>query len=113
MESELTDKWSPTSHTKPALRTRPKPGGHLEWTGERATGSRTPVLHYKGKVHSAAAIAFRQRTGRDPIGYARAECGLLHCVAPEHIDDTATRLRDRQALRDLLQMRPKEKETAP
>jgi len=95
-----------TLNQKWELRTQPLTGGHLVWTGERSTGSRTPVLHYKNKVHSAAGIAFRQRTGRDPVGYARAECGLLHCVAPGHVDDTSTRQRDRQALRDLLQMRP-------
>jgi hypothetical protein len=41
----------------------------MEWTGSLSTGSRTPILHYRGKVFTAAAIAFRIRTGRDPVGY--------------------------------------------
>jgi hypothetical protein len=52
-----------------ALRARELPGGHLEWTGSLSTGSRTPILHYREKVFTAAAIAFRIRTGRDPVGH--------------------------------------------
>lgn len=94
----LVQKW--------AQRTRAVEGGHLEWTGERATGSRTPVLRYKDKAHTAAAIAFRLRTGREPQGYVRPECGLAHCVAPGHVFDAADRLQARDALREQQQMRP-------
>jgi hypothetical protein len=89
-----------------ALRARELPGGHMEWTGSLSTGSRTPILHYRGKVFTAAAIAFRIRTGRDPVGHVMPECDLPHCVAPRHLDDAAIRLRDRQALREILQMGP-------
>ncbi|MEY9961348.1 hypothetical protein [Streptacidiphilus sp. MAP5-52] len=85
-------------------RVKELPGGHLEWTGSLSHGSGTPILHYKGQVLTAAAIAFRLRTGRGPVGYVLPECDLPHCVAPRHVDDAATRLRDRQALRDILQM---------
>ncbi|HWN01216.1 MAG TPA: hypothetical protein VNO54_29540 [Streptosporangiaceae bacterium] len=88
----LEEKW--------ALDTRPLDGGHLEWVGERATGG-TPLVSYKEKHHSAAAVAFRIRTGRDPQGYAIADCGMQHCVAPDHVEDEAGRLRNREQLRYL------------
>lgn len=81
-------------------------GGHLDWLGERQTTSGTPVMRYKEESYTAAGIAFELRTGRKPIGQAFAECGFKHCVAPEHVDDTETRIRDRQALRIVLGMRP-------
>jgi hypothetical protein len=89
--------------------TRPD-GGHLEWTGERAKCSGTPVLRYWPKSYSAAAVAFRIRTGRDPIGYVFAECGHQHCVAPEHVDDEVGRMRTREQLRYLTggQARPEQ-----
>lgn len=79
----LDEKW--------AANTRPADGGHVEWTGERGTSSGTPVMRYREQSYSPAAIAFRMRTGRDPQGYAFAECGMKHCVAPEHVDDEAGR----------------------
>jgi hypothetical protein len=88
----LEEKW--------ALGTRPLDGGHVEWTGERAPGG-TPLVSYKEKHHSAAAVAFRIRTGRDPRGYVIADCGMKHCVAPEHVEDEAGRLRNREQYRYL------------
>lgn len=81
-------------------------GGHLEWLGERAKRSGTPVLRYREVSYSPAAIAFRMRTGREPEGQCFAECGFPHCVSPEHVDDTTTRVRDREALRRVIGMRP-------
>jgi hypothetical protein len=89
----LEEKW--------ALDTRPLDGGHLEWVGEHAT-SGTPLVSYKEKHHSAAAVAFHIRTGRDPQGYAIADCGMQHCVAPEHVEDEAGRRRNREQLRYLM-----------
>lgn len=89
-----------TIEEKWARDTRPLDGGHIEWTGERATGG-TPLVSYKEKHHSAAAVAFRIRTGRDPQGYAIADCGMKHCVAPEHVEDEVGRLRNREQLRYL------------
>lgn len=82
-------------------KTRPVTGGHLEWTGERGSTARTPLLRYKGQCHTAAAIAFRLRTGRAPEGYAFAECGFNHCVEPTHVDDEPGRGRTREQLRYL------------
>lgn len=69
---------------------RPADGGHLEWTGSRQSSSGTPVMRYRGRTHTAARIAYRIKHGTDPIGYALPGCGTAHCVAPDHITDTAT-----------------------
>lgn len=90
-----------TIEQKWAARTREIEGGHLEWTGGRQTTSGTPVVGYRGKQYTAAAIAFRIRTGRDPVGYVYAECGHHQCIAPEHVDDEAGRIRTREQLRYL------------
>ncbi|MEU5595705.1 hypothetical protein [Streptomyces sp. NPDC020298] len=87
----VEDKW--------ALFARPVDGGHMEWTGERAKGSGTPLLTYKERHLSAAGVAFRIRTGRAPEGYAIADCGVQHCIAPEHVNDEAGRQQARRALR--------------
>jgi hypothetical protein len=81
--------------------TRPTDGGHVEWLGERATASGTPVMRHKEQPYSPAAIAFRIRTGRDAEGYAIADCGMQHCVAPDHVEDEAGRRRNREQLRYL------------
>lgn len=90
-----------TIEQKWAALTRPAKGGHLEWVGERQRDTGTPLFRYKGRSVSPAAIAFRIRHGRDAQGYAYAECGLRHCVAPDHVDDEAARARTREALRAL------------
>lgn len=89
----LEEKW--------ALFARPVDDGHVEWAGEHATGSGTPVMRHKEQYYSPAAVAFRIRTGRDPEGYAIADCGRKHCVAPEHVEDEPGRLRTREQLRYL------------
>ncbi|WP_327710064.1 hypothetical protein OG912_16945 [Streptomyces sp. NBC_00464] len=91
-------------------KTRPVEGGHLAWTGEHGSTSRTPVLRYKDQCHTAAAIAFRLRTGRAPEGYAYSECGYFHCVSPDHVDDEPGRQLTREQLRYLAggQKRPAE-----
>ncbi|WBP92206.1 hypothetical protein [Kitasatospora cathayae] len=83
-------------------RVRELPGGHLEWTGERQRTSGTPVMRHSGQCYTAARIAYRIQHGSDPAGHAAPGCGLTHCVAPGHIDDTARRQRDRAALRIVL-----------
>lgn len=91
-------------------KTRPVEGCHLAWTGELGSASRTPILRYKNEFHTAAAIAFRLRTGRDPEGYAYSECGYFHCVEPTHVDDEPGRRHTREQLRYLSggQKRPAE-----
>lgn len=88
-----------TLEQKWAALTRPLDGGHLEWLGQRGASSNTPVMKYKDRTYSAAGIAFRQRTGREPVGQVYAECGVTHCIAPAHVDDQPGRLRTREQLR--------------
>jgi hypothetical protein len=90
----LEEKW--------ALSTQPVDGGHLEWTGERASAAGTPVMRYKEASYSPAAVAFRIKHGREAEGYAIADCGLKHCVAPDHVEDEAGRRRNREQLRYLM-----------
>lgn len=89
-----------TAEDKWADHVRPVDGGHLEWTGERAKSkARTPVMRFRDKSVSPAAIAFRKHNGRDPVGQVMAECEHPRCIAPAHVQDEP----GRQALR--LQLR--------
>ncbi|MFJ4703183.1 hypothetical protein ACIP5N_34040 [Streptomyces sp. NPDC088768] len=90
----------PTLEEKWQARVRPLDGGHLEWLGERARGA-TPVMRFQGKSVSPLAIAFRMRTGREPVGQVRAECDVPYCVAPGCVEDEPGRLRIREQLRYL------------
>jgi transposase-like protein len=87
----LEEKW--------ALYTQPLSGGHLKWTGTRGTASGTPLLSYKEHVYTAATIAFTIKHGRQPNGQVKADCGMHHCVAPDHVDDGAGRLAKRAEIR--------------
>jgi len=92
----------PTVEERWREHTREVGGGHLEWTGPRATNSSaTPVLRINGSYYSAAGIAFRIRTGRDPVGQVRAECDVHQCVAPGCVEDEPGRQGLRLQLRRL------------
>ena len=91
----------PTLEAAWAARARETDSGHMEWTGERGTSAGTPVMRYREQAYTARAIAFRLRTGRDPIGYVTAECGHNGCVAPAHVEDTPGRARVREQYRYL------------
>lgn len=93
---------SRTLEEKWAALTRPIEGGHLEWLGERGNIAGTPTMRYKEDSYSPAAVAFRIKHGRDAVGYAIADCGLKHCVAPEHVEDEAGLIRNREQLRYLM-----------
>lgn len=67
-------------------------GGHLTWTGAN-------YLAWKGVLLKPARVAFRIRTGREPVGYVRPDCGLAGCVEPTHVEDQPGRLAIRAALR--------------
>lgn len=84
-----------TLEQKWASKTRPVDGGHLEWTGERAKATNTPLMRYKEASYSPAAVAFEMRHGRPAQGYVKAECGYPHCVAPDHVNDEAGRQQER------------------
>lgn len=87
----VADKWK--------LFAKPVDGGHIEWTGERAKATGTPVMRHKEISTSPAGVAFEMRHGRPPQGYVRAECGLQHCVAPDHVNDEAGRQEARRQVR--------------
>jgi len=72
--------------------------GHMEWTGERVGTAGTPVMRYKDQCLSPTALAFELRHGRPPQGYTIADCGLKHCIAPDHVNDEPGRLQARRAL---------------
>lgn len=103
-------KWDPqplTLEEKWRKQTRPLEDGHLEWTGSRVNAGHTPTMRYRGTSHSPAAVAFRLRTGRDPVGQTKAECGLHQCVAPDHVEDEPGRTRLREQLRHVMGMGPR------
>ncbi|WP_037616344.1 hypothetical protein [Streptomyces aureus] len=97
-QPSLTDRWR-----QHAVSTT---NGHMEWTGERSTNSNRPLISFQYSHRSAAAVAFFLRTGRDPIGNAVADCGMRHCVAPEHVLDADERRRTREQLRYLQGRQP-------
>ncbi|MFE1125861.1 hypothetical protein ACFW6R_04345 [Streptomyces albidoflavus] len=78
-------------------RTRPVEGSHLEWTGHH-TNSGVPALRHGGRLHTAYRVAYRLRTGRDPVGKVTAGCDHPGCIAPNHVDDQ----RDRATYRAVL-----------
>lgn len=82
--------------------TRPLDGGHLEWRGEHVGTAGTPVMRYKERSYSPAGIAFALHHGRQPQGRVQPECGVRHCVAPDHVEDEPGRVRLREQLRRIL-----------
>ncbi|GGW68197.1 hypothetical protein [Streptomyces griseoloalbus] len=89
----LTEKW--------ATHTRPAEDGHMQWTGRHRPDTGTRVFTHHGREYTARAVAFRIRTGRDPIGYVTAECDHPGCVAPACMEDEPGRTRTRAALADI------------
>ena len=91
-----------TPEEKWQAHTRPVDGGHLEWTGERAKATGSPVMRLREVSYSPAAIAYRIKHGRDPHGYVKADCNMPGCLAPDHVEDEAGRHRNREQLRYLM-----------
>ncbi|MFJ2780252.1 hypothetical protein [Kitasatospora sp. NPDC087315] len=85
----------PSPEAKLAALTQPIVGGHLEWTGPTSDGH--PLLKHAGRKWPPVTIAFRTHYGRDPIGTVRPGCGVPHCLAGAHLDDTPTRVAHRAA----------------
>lgn len=77
-------------------RVEPVEGGHLRWTGYRGDG--TPQLRHGGRLYTAYRVAFRLRTGRDPVGLVLPACDYPQCVAPRCVADAVERKRDRRAM---------------
>lgn len=106
---------SKTNSTTPASKlerySEPGSGGHTSWTGRRNHG--TPVIRHRGREMPAAAVAFEQRTGRAPVGICRADCGVDHCLTPEHVVDDIERRTIRGQERALHGLEPQPWDTCP
>ncbi|SDM76511.1 hypothetical protein [Streptomyces wuyuanensis] len=72
------------------LYAQPVDGGHRRWTGPWA-GRMPQITLAKKATVSALRVAFRIRTGRDPVGYVRRTCNYPGCVEPGHLADRAER----------------------
>jgi hypothetical protein len=79
---------------------QPDAAGHVTWDGRRGHHGR-PVIKHQGRDVPAAAVAFEQRTGRQPVGICRADCDVRHCVAPDHVLDDIERRTVRLQLRQV------------
>jgi len=79
-----------------ALRTREVAGGHREWIAP--TNGRAGRFRHQGRDYTMYRAAFILRTGREPEGPVKPSCDHPGCCAPAHVDDGATRQRDRAAL---------------
>ncbi|MDX3214542.1 hypothetical protein PV318_03150 [Streptomyces sp. ME02-6991-2B] len=78
-------------------RTRPTEDGHREWAGRVEKCHPAGRFRHAGRDYTAQQAAYVLRTGRRPNGYARPFCGVPSCCEPGHVDDAATRQRDRTA----------------
>ncbi|MFE7782065.1 hypothetical protein [Streptomyces nigrescens] len=88
-----------------AARTRALEGGHREWTGTTRTASGAGRFRHKGSDYTSYQAAFILRTGRAPVGTVRPTCDHPRCCDPAHVDDQATRQRDRATLAAVKGMR--------
>ncbi|MFJ9644983.1 WhiB family transcriptional regulator [Streptomyces sp. NPDC101206] len=68
-----------------AKRTEQEADGHVRWT------IKSTSITVRGRVFTAAQLAFEIGYGRRPEGHVRATCGRGHCVAPEHLADNLIR----------------------
>jgi hypothetical protein len=88
---------------------RPVPGGHREWLGNRSTSHGTPQIryHFSGnrRDYPAAHVAFWIHNKRAPEGVTRFDCDFPQCVEPSHVLDRPGRLASRKQIRDLQGMR--------
>ena len=92
--------YGPTSlEAKYAKYAVPLDGGCVGWTG-RTGHTGVPVIRHRSKDVPAAHVAFRTRTGRDPVGQVKPECGTRHCVSGLHVLDTPGRTEWRLTLRE-------------
>lgn len=71
-------------------------GGHLRWTGYTDTDG-LPRLNFRQQRLSVGRIAFRLHHGREPRGRIYPGCGMAHCVAGTHLQDSEIREANRRA----------------
>lgn len=93
MDSEIENKLLAASSD-------PDENGHVTWMGGRGHHGK-PLIKHRDRQIPAAAAAFEYRTGRKPVGHSRADCGVWHCVAPDHVMDDIERRKVRTQLRAL------------
>ncbi|MGW3057707.1 hypothetical protein ACWC98_17550 [Streptomyces goshikiensis] len=80
-----------------AVRTRATEDGHRMWIAG-VTSRGVGRFQHAGQAYTAHQAAWVVRTGRQPVGQARPSCEVPHCCEPAHVDDQATRQRDRATL---------------
>lgn len=90
----------------------PDENGHVGWTGRRMS-SGTPSIRHLGVETSAANEVFRMYRGRDALGNVLSECGVKHCLEPEHLSDARDRRLVRMQLRALEGMEPQPWDVCP
>jgi hypothetical protein len=73
-------------------------GGHLAWTGPEK-------IAWRGRELRPAHAAYIIRTGHEPEGRSRADCGHRGCIQPAHVEDAAGRARIREQFRTLTGIR--------
>lgn len=65
--------------------------GHTGWRGPRHGNYSTPLVYFAGITRSVAREIFVDHHGREPVGYVKAACGVLHCLTREHLADSEMR----------------------
>ncbi|MCX4543825.1 hypothetical protein [Streptomyces sp. NBC_01565] len=68
-------------------RAQPTSDGHLLWPGA------TPTIRAGdgSEKSTAPRVAFRIRHRREPVGKVMPDCGVDHCVHPDHVSDQPMR----------------------
>jgi hypothetical protein len=74
--------------------------GHMQWIGGYNNAG-VPTFTYRSRPTSSRVVAFRIRTGREPVGYVKVECDRPDCVAPAHVDDRPGRENTARLLTEL------------
>lgn len=92
-----TQPWTryPTPEAKFNALTEPLDGGHVRWTGPM--DGPHALFKHAGQRMRPLTYAFRLHHGREPQGTVRPGCGMSHCLAGAHLDDTPARRAHRAA----------------
>lgn len=77
--------------------------GHQLWTGALTSGG-VPRMRVDKADVPVSHVIFEQRTGRQPVGQVRPDCGVKGCVAPGHLLDDTERRAVRMMTRVMLDM---------
>lgn len=80
--------------------TEPDAEGHVYWTGRRSTAG-IAFLRHRGVETPVSHVTFYKRTGMQPVGMVRPDCGQSKCVAGAHVMDDVERRNLRLLLRSL------------